>query len=685
MDREALRQEVREEIRAALLTAKEPDELLDRALAALKKMVPHDLAIVIQYAPDCLDAAYAAHFTPFDERWPQKWFPVEASDLRPIANAKPQERCIPDLEKWVEENFKKLREDVNIQQVLERDYVSFAIPLIQLDGPVPFQLSLLSRKKAFFDPEWLAELERHDIGLEAAITTACRLLEEERKQFPARLSAALAEVSLGNAPQAAATYSRRLAERVVTELATFSGWQNVAIFRVDRSNKKLVLLEQRAGEQPIAGFRLPDDHAETFDSKSLLAKAYHSGKPEVWTKAATSTTNLYRNARDYSPVAVQTKSAICYPIKNDRSVAWLLSVEDTRQRLFNMAQERKVLHSIRDTIQGFLGRITPVAIQEQIFQVATRGVVVTDVDSKIQRVNPRAQRLLELKSDSAGVLLSDILPNLKRHIDPIELDDFGPIEIGLSIGGIEKAMFVTCKPLLEEAAGRVYFFDDADEIRRIAEIEEFAYHIRCLENYTRPPLLQAANKIKNLQLNCDPSLLLPTLRDVLALLTAVEWKRSLLLRFLPGRNSQLQEKRNFNVARVMREVVNDFQYAESDRHVECNLPQEIYVFGNPVSIRIVFRAIFDYLRELYLADGCKMSIRFAPLKDKSAAMFRVEAAGERNFDPHQLDERRAARAEMTLGNGLLGQIIRENGGMLAIDEDRKGFDIELPLAVKSAS
>lgn len=701
---------VRQKIHAAILAAEQGKELLDRVLKALGELVDFDLAVVVRYNPgrsasDGAEEKRAARLIHFywpngadADEWPQKWFPVERTLLDSLRQALPEGRCFGDIERdfLQRADAEQLREDLNIQYIVKQGYKSFMVVLLQLDGECPFQLNILKKESNYYRPEQLQGLIDLELGVDLAVSNACRLMDAESNQIAWHLLAQLH----GEDHSPAESYAQRLADRVVDKLFKTYGWQRVSIFKVDHRNKTfLPLAVQPTSPSPRTP---PSVDTLSFSADTIVKVAFQQNVRDgedgqtdiVWNKGELT-------SPDVRPIWDDSASAMCKPLRSEGKIIWLLNLEDTRKKVFVDHERTVILEPIAKAIEIFFSNFYSSSVRNAIFTVATRGVVITDLeeDVNIIEMNPAAERLLNKKSEE--VQGTPFLDRFAKRSEATKAllakNDYDQRETTMLCDGVPRSVLLSCRQLPIEAGRRVFFVDDLAPLRELAGLREFSKAANLLIAESTPYLAIAIEEVEDLVLALEEAEATSTILEPSAKDQALNIKKNLEKAWVDHTRMRLaapdikaDEARRGKLD-IYDLVASEIAAREPDRscgkiNISRRAGKQYIVEGDRLYLRMVVQLMLNYLALLFSDRRDKIFIRFKSVKrGKSLAM---HFFGERadGASPCFGQLRSADRAEQVLSREYLKQIIVDwHGGKLGFDEDKNlhkpaGFVIELSRA-----
>jgi PAS domain S-box-containing protein len=382
-----------------------------------------------------------------------------------------------------------LEPDPTTKRVLKEGYKSFLVLPVRLKGRIVATVSLVGREGLYFSPKQHDLLTQLPIG--KAVAMALYLRERNEVDFFHKLIQQIGKCDDGTPPSA-----EGVAGILATELSRFYEWQNVSIFKVNDVHGRFELVAQ--GKGPQKGFRLRKRYRQDID-RGILGEVYRSGEPII---APDVRDGKYANI--YVASRKGTKSELCVPIKIHGKIVWLLNLEDCRFRAF-CQEDQKTLDRIIHEVEFFLESLFTRTTLEEVLEVSHDGIVVTDLEGRIQSINPAAARMLKLTAtDARDRSFSDFVddPSTKEVIRSQNPINAGTQKLVDARGAPLKTR-MSSRDLPTEYGGRVFFLEDLKHVERLENREATQGALYEIATQTRMPLSLASSLLRKLERSAE--------------------------------------------------------------------------------------------------------------------------------------------------------------------------------------
>lgn len=652
-----------ERIQQAVIHRTALHPMLDAVIGVLRDLLAFDMAIVGIFSVGG-EHWRPLHIEPMQEpMWETRWFPLDPSTQAWMEADGPH--LARDLREFVKVGPGRAYEaDPTTKRLVNEGMRAFMVLPVRIGDRLAGTFALMSRKENFYTASDYDVLTQLPIG--EALQIAIDMNDREERDF---VSSLVQQISR-------ASNERDIARTIVGQLSEFYQWRNVAIFRVNPVRETFELMEQEKG--PIKGFKLPKGFAQPIRD-GVLGVVYKSQKPlDIPDVREGEYSNIYL------PSQKKTRSELCVPVIIRGRVVWILNVEDSRVRAF-CVEEMQSLQRIVAAVESFLSATFARLQVDEILEAATDGIVMTDLDGRIERMNPKAERMLSLKlRGGVGPSLADYIADeairrgltlgTKLATTTVELRDRQGRAISSRLSGT----------LLPEEYGRwVFFLQDLSQAKRLAELETISGALYEIAAQTRMPLALAAGVLRRLR-DRAPDFLAPSLDKVMRQLDKVEttYERAMLL----GRGSGQRHWRPapIDIGRLAESVLDELSPIERDvidARIADALPR---VRGDSYELALTLKSILNFLLQCRPVDA-KIEVQ-ARQDAATGVALRLTGYASDEYDPGfegaQADSAVRARAEIALGEGLLRTFIEtRHQGRYARRVDSEGlteFEIELP-------
>jgi PAS domain-containing protein len=356
-------------------------------LAILKTHVTFDIATYAEYVTETdtnggtpallVRGLYAQDGdTPF--AWPSRW-------LRSIGGEVPAwldspEKRVADIEIFLNRSpeFAKLRDHEVVQTYLQRGARSFLIAVHKENGRVVSSLTLARREGAPFGPTEERLLD--------ALQTS-RVVRLIREAYRAQLTAFYREMRDLFEPDADPA---AVAAHIVRRLCEQFRWDYVAIFRVARARSRFELITQfNSTDRRLT---IEDENYNQPLHEGILSQVKADGRPRRIERLPPRGSSE-KPPENYKRITEEAQSCMCYPIKLDGEVEWLLDCESAEIGAFQEPDER-ALEEFADDAEKTIALWFEMRLSHALLENVDVGVAVVDEEIRIQRINRAAAQLL---------------------------------------------------------------------------------------------------------------------------------------------------------------------------------------------------------------------------------------------------------------------------------------------------
>lgn len=354
------------------------ENLLEAISKELRSEVPFDNLYIYLFSSDM---KHVRNFFSFETdqklKFEKRWWKMTPAMIEWAKEKKIL--AVQDIKAFYERPaFRHLINDPSVINIIKR-YKSFINYPILRDNKTVAGLVLYSKSKKPYGPSHQRLL--HNLPLDTVISTALHYEEKKELEFVINL---LKKIStLGDD-------LNKIAYMITKEIATHYKWENVSIFKVDRAQKKFVLLNQEPSSDE---FRIATDYKQPI-RKGILGLVYETQK----------TINV-KDVNDpkwkdiYIATVLATKSELCLPIQSHSGdLFWLLNIEDQLSHAFSI-EEIKSLESLINEISVFIERAWLSKLWEKSMHETSDAVISINFDGKIGFLNKAAIDILEYAED----------------------------------------------------------------------------------------------------------------------------------------------------------------------------------------------------------------------------------------------------------------------------------------------
>jgi PAS domain-containing protein len=471
--------EVGAKIREAMATSPESRVLFKTVVEALRPLVTFDMAALWLYTSgrEFSRLLYAEPSLEVDTLW----FPVP-EDFRGLPD---EEQPFGTIKKTLSETRggDTLSQEAVVKALEARGMQSWlALPI--RDGDHDAVLALYNKRPDYFSEATAADLQR--AGLAQAIQTVLRLRTKNETAFRFSLLQAMAQTRS----------DRDLAELVVEKLATFYGWQNVSIFKVNVAQGQFELLAQASG--PVHGYRLPECYRQAIDC-GFLGEAYRTGEITIVNDAKESPDKeLFVVGSDL------TRSELCFPIRSGdkvaqgsrNDIAWILNIEDHRPHAFK-GPDQLAIRDLMSEVGISLLRMLDAALLEQVLEEVPQGVVITDLKGRILHYNRCAKDMVG--EGAEGLQLNQFLVGDPLPATAVLQETSLPVDRTVTaLDGHRTAVLISARVPRIQYDRLVVFMQDTRKLAWQTETREVMQALGDLAAETRVPLSLVSSYIRQM-------------------------------------------------------------------------------------------------------------------------------------------------------------------------------------------
>ncbi len=446
----------------------DPKKMLEAVAEILNELIPFDLCIVTRYSEK--NDHQLVHANPFFSYslsskfdWVKKWTPLSAPMVRWM-HSNTSEPYILDTFLQLDE-WKELSEEPNILGLREAGYKSFIFRVIVTNNKLKASFSLISKDEQAFTDQSCELLEK--LPLDKAMEMALHQQEHSEMEFRYALVKAIARAnSLSDA-----------AHIFVKSLQTHYDLFHVSLFRVEHFHDRFTLQTQESSDDTT---RLPDNYSQSI-GEGLLAECYASKK--IVNEGETATNPSFKPAIVDTNGNTKIQSEICYPIKANNEIRWILNIEHTLINAFSNQEEKSVSLAC-DEFGVLVERLSSHLTFQACFDSTTDLVIITDEADNILRANSSAKSILGY-SDSKDLVghLGTFFMDKREAACLLGESRSAPTEVTLqgvntSTSGID--MLMSCCTLPDEFGEKVYISKDLSGLKRLEQLEyqsKLAYEV----------------------------------------------------------------------------------------------------------------------------------------------------------------------------------------------------------------
>lgn len=386
------------EILAACVSESDPEQMLRRMLGVLRDHIPFDTFSYSEYSygsGDSSDPIFVQSRFALDGseefRWPARWIEIPPAIVAWVEGAdsrnKSGDRFIGDIDKFYAERPEANAGKSNLvaQEYARRGITSFLVTPRMDGGRAAAALTLGRRRAGDYPPFCRSDQDLlQDLRLELA-------LREVGKAYERRSTNLVQEITELFTPTADPA---ELAQTAVRKLGEGYGLEYVGLFRVNRARGRFELVAEhdRHGELQVLL-----EYTQDLQ-KGMLGHVLREGH-ELYAP------NVQQKPPPYGYINTRTAqaSALCLPIHRGRDrnseIEWILDLESSQFDAFPRPEQeglKKIVVEVERSLQlWFEARLC-----KALLNLVEQGVVVLGEQTRIERANAEARRLLGLPQAS---------------------------------------------------------------------------------------------------------------------------------------------------------------------------------------------------------------------------------------------------------------------------------------------
>lgn len=390
----------------ACISETRPELILRRMVTALRKYIQFDVCTYSEYyhsSESAGDQTYVQSRFSLDGDdeffWPARWMTIPPELVTWIEGT---ERYIPDIERFRAQRpeAEALRSHKVAEEYERRGITSFLVAPRIDGGRVMSALTLGRRKNGRY--EAFGEHDQQQLDA-LRVELVLRRVGEAFERQTANMIQEIADLFTPTADPA------ELAESAVSKLGRDYRLEYVALFRVNRARG---LFEVTAQYNPSKNLTIDLDYHQKL-SEGMLGQVLEQNcalyAPNVRTEPP---------PYNYKTTNLSQASAMCLPIRMGRkaeaNIEWILDLESSQFDAFP-PPEQIVLKSIVAEVDRSVHLWFEARLGNALLNLVDQGVVVLGEETRIERANAAARRLLGLPMDI----------DLQAHEAFADLESFG--------------------------------------------------------------------------------------------------------------------------------------------------------------------------------------------------------------------------------------------------------------------
>jgi PAS domain-containing protein len=378
------------EVLAACTPGTEPEHMLRNVLSIIRDQIPFDACSYSEYSHGSGGADESTFVQsrfaldagePF--RWPARWIAIP-SELASWAAGR--NRVIPDVSDFYSQNPKAevMRSNLVAREYERRGITSFLVAPRIDGGRVTAALTLGRRRNGEYPPFDAYDQDRLDaFRLELAL----RQIGEAYERRTESLAQDIVELFTPDADPL------DVALKAVQRLGEGYGLEYAGLFRVNRVIRQFEVLAEYDRDGKLA---LASGYTQPLD-KGMLSHVLREGRA-----LAAPNVRMQPPPYDYISTRCAQASAMCLPIRlgyqDDSDIEWILDLESSQFDAFPRPEQialKKIVAEVERSLQSWF----EARLCNGLLNLVEQGVVVLGENTRIERANAAARKLLGLPRD----------------------------------------------------------------------------------------------------------------------------------------------------------------------------------------------------------------------------------------------------------------------------------------------
>jgi PAS domain S-box-containing protein len=642
------------------------DDLLTAISDELISVVPFDNLYISLFSSDM------KHVRPFFKYSTDKIPHIEKRwwEMTPdmIVWAKQKEIvAVQDHEAFYEDaKFRHLKKEPVVNQLIKL-YKSFIYYPIFRDNKVVACMNLYSKSEKPYGNSHRRLLK--GLPLDTAVLTALHYDEKKELEFCINLLKSIS--ALGND-------LNKIADTIINKIAENYEWENVSIFKFDRSIDKFFLLKQVALSNE---FKIRSDFTQS-KHKGILGLAYKEQK----------TINV-NNVDDpkwkdvYIMTVPATKSELCLPIRSG-DLFWLLNIEDHRVNAFSV-EEIKSLESLINQFSVFIERAWLSNFLHMSMKETSDAVIAINFHGNITFINRAATDLLGYDENALlGERLRRLLvdKNMEKFI--IETSKIPNTSVTfLTKQNTEIKLLLSKFRLHEEFNTNIIIAKSLELQNRLEELNYLKKLYSEIAFQTKTPLTLVFSWLNKLKRKIVGKEVHDTIDKIFRQLSKVELTYDRLALYDKDKTEEPDFPYNqmmVSIKEIWQHICQSFPHGELERvHFDCK-DENISFFGDLFQIIFCFETILSYL--MRSIPGEEKILVKGSIKDRRLQI-RIKGdmpkiVNDQNFTDISYASGKTL-IDLALGESIIRQFIGNSGGVYykpEINKEKIEFNFNFPLA-----
>ncbi|HVR57018.1 MAG TPA: hypothetical protein VMT72_09340 [Pseudolabrys sp.] len=674
-------------------TDTEPEQMLRKMLSIVQNHIPFDVCSYDEYSygsgkpddPTFIQSRFALDGSE-EFRWPARWVAIP-----PELAVWPEgrKRYIPDLDEFYEAypEALALKSHIVAQEYERRGITSFLVAPRIDGGRVVAKLTLGRRRQDTQFNGQYPPFDKYDQDRLDAFQLELAL-RQVGKAFEQRTTNLVQEIIELFTPTADPS---ELAHTAVRKLGEGYGLEYVGLFRVNRARRlfEVVAEHDRHGE-----LQVPLNYAQEFH-RGMLSHVLRERRelyvPNVRVKPP---------PYDYISTRNAQASAMCLPIRlkrdQDSEIEWILDLESTQFDAFPRPEQnalKKIVVEVERSVQSWF----EARLGSALLNLVEQGVVVLGEQTRIERANAAARRLLGLPKESK-LPFNDKYADLEAFAADDSTRELIRDGHSSSAGaylrlrgpdGIERRVLAGSSHRDEAFNRRVWLLGDVKQAEWVGALRYMEAAVRTVSAQAHGSLRLAYALLRKVQAGVDTGSSEYALVDrAMRSITTADLPYERIACVYDVMEIPLRQHSVLNLGGMLRRFQNSLP-SDDARVVQLTiLDDPIVVKADPERLSFALRSLLGYLLALRLPET---RLQVSLSKSQAKAMVEIELKGVPCDRVARLDrtpeEERAstgdeiayaeARAVAAAAHGLeaVQAVVKEHGGQMrqSFGQDREVY------------
>lgn len=653
-------------IHRAVEGATDGPTLFQAVAQEVARIIPYDLFSLSVFSKDrhhlCRLFAYTNQGEP--PRWDARWWAPPAKLLQWLRGHRKIHR-IDNLEVFLsQEKWQKLLTLPEIQAYLQAGYRSLIRYPVVKENRVVAAITLSKKATGFYHRRHQKSLTA--LPLDKAVFRTLALERAKEERFRGKL---IRKLTTG------CNNFKAVVNNLVDSLADFYGWDNVALFKVEKEEELLRLLYQKASRQD---FRLPDDYTQPLKpgpEGGVLSYVYLN-------RTAVNIGNVREDPKfrgHFLGLLTGTASELCVPVFTSEG-DWLINIEDEQKDAFSL-EHLEELQALCREVSAFLERSWLHHSLKSAFESTSDAIIRTDQRGRIRWLNQAGRKLLGYsEAELRGRLFQSLFKDQQVGEEVVQSQDYRSREVILTNKrGEPVEVLLSGFDLPAEFSRKVFMAKDLSLARRVKELEflDVVYHE--LAGQIRTPLSLVFSWLALLSDELPQGAPQETLASIRRQLHKVELSCDRLALYDYDAAGGVAPYHEILLAfsEIVRCLQEEFPASEMKR-INFRLPKDLpFIHGDLFQLTFCLKSILSFLLR-FLPETEKIEVSAAP----AGRWLTVTTTGLVAEEP---EESPAARLllDVALGEKIIHRFIQNHHGIYHEPKKAGGwlvfrFDLPLP-------